>query len=64
MAPGHRRERSRYHLTLMIDDALFDSGTAADDEGGFAEAFRGFSGKVRIESTHDVKEIYATGDLA
>ena len=31
---------------------------------GFAAAFRGFAGNVRIESKHDIHEIYASGDLA
>jgi ketosteroid isomerase-like protein len=31
---------------------------------GFAAAFRGFSGRIRIDSKQDIREIHAAGDLA
>jgi uncharacterized protein (TIGR02246 family) len=52
-------------LSLMTDDALFlTPGKPPMTKDGFAAAFRGFAGNVRIESKHDIHEIYASGDLA
>jgi uncharacterized protein (TIGR02246 family) len=52
-------------LGLMTDDAVFlTPGRPPMSKDGFAAAFRSFAGRVRIDSTHDIREIYAAGDLA
>ena len=52
-------------LSLMTDDALFlTPGKPPMTSDGFAASFRGFAGNIRIESNHDIQEIYASGDLA
>ncbi len=52
-------------VTLMADDAIFlTPGQPPMTKQAFAAAFKGFSGRVRIESRSDIKEIYASGDLA
>ena len=51
-------------LALMADDALFlTPGRPPMDREGFA-AFRGFSGRIRVDSKQDIHEIHAAGDLA
>jgi len=52
-------------ITLMTDDAMFlTCGNAPMTRQDFGAAFRDFSGKVRIESAQDVRELYVSGDLA
>jgi uncharacterized protein (TIGR02246 family) len=52
-------------LSLMADDAIFlTAGQPPMNKQAFAAAFKGFSGRVRIESKSDLKEVYAVGDLA
>jgi uncharacterized protein (TIGR02246 family) len=52
-------------LALMADDALFlTPGRPPMDREGFAAAFRGFSGRIRVDSKQDIREIHAAGDLA
>ncbi|MBW8878323.1 MAG: SgcJ/EcaC family oxidoreductase [Acidobacteria bacterium] len=52
-------------LALMSDDAVFlTPGNPPMTKEDFAAGFKGFAGRVRIESDQDVKEIHATGDLA
>jgi uncharacterized protein (TIGR02246 family) len=52
-------------LSLMTDDAIFlTPGQPPMNKNAFAAAFRGFAGRVRIESDQDIKEIHASGDLA
>jgi len=52
-------------LSLMTEDALFlTPGKPPMTRDGFAASFRGFAGNIRIESKHDIHEIYASGDLA
>jgi uncharacterized protein (TIGR02246 family) len=52
-------------LTLMTDDVVFlTAGQPPMNKDAFAAAFRKFSGRARIESTQDIKEIHASGDLA
>jgi uncharacterized protein (TIGR02246 family) len=52
-------------LGLMADEAIFlTPGQPPMTKQAFAAAFKGFSGRVRMESTSDIKEIYAVGDLA
>ena len=52
-------------LSLTTDDVAFltpENPPIARDE--FAAGFREMSGKARIESTHETKEIRAAGDIA
>jgi uncharacterized protein (TIGR02246 family) len=52
-------------ITLMTDDAMFlTCGNPPMTRRDFAAAFRDFAGKVRIESSQDVKELHVSGDLA
>ncbi|HEY8130519.1 MAG TPA: SgcJ/EcaC family oxidoreductase [Thermoanaerobaculia bacterium] len=52
-------------LHLMADDAIFlTPGQPPMNKQAFAAAFKGFSGRARVESKPDVKEVYAVGDLA
>ena len=50
-------------MTLMADDAVFlRPGHAPMTKDAFAKNFGGLPGK--IESKHEIKEIYVSGDLA
>ena len=50
-------------LTLMADDALFlRGGQRPMTKADFAKNFRALPGD--IQSKHDIKEIYVSGDLA
>ena len=52
-------------LALMADDALFlTPGRPPMDREGFAAAFRGLSGRIRVDSKQDIREIHGAGDLA
>jgi len=52
-------------LGLMTEDAVFlRCGLPPMSKTEFAAGFRQWSGKARIESTFDVKEIHASGDVA
>jgi len=52
-------------ITLMTDDAMFlTCGNPPMTRQDFAAGFRDIAGKVRIESTQDVKELHVAGDLA
>jgi len=52
-------------LSLMADDAIFlTPGQPPMNKQAFSAAFKGFSGRVRIESKSDIREVYAAGDLA
>ena len=50
-------------MTLMADDAVFlRPGQPPMTKDAFAKNFRALPGK--IESKHDIREIYVSGDLA
>lgn len=52
-------------LSMMTDDAVFlTPGRTPMNKEGFAAAFRGFGGKVKLESKFDIKEMKISGDLA
>jgi len=52
-------------LSLMTDDAIFlTPGRPPMTKDDFAESFKSWSGSFRVESKSDIKEIYATADLA
>lgn len=52
-------------LGLMTDDALFlTPGKPPMTKAAFATTFKGFSGRIRMEATQDIKEIGVSGDLA
>jgi uncharacterized protein (TIGR02246 family) len=52
-------------LALMTDDALFlTPGHPPMPRQEFAAGFRAFAGRVRIEATQDIKEIFVSGDVA
>ena len=52
-------------ITLMTDDAIFlTCGNPPMTRRDFGAAFRDFSGKVRLETSQDVKELVVSGDLA
>ena len=52
-------------LGLMADDAIFlTPGQPPMNKQAFAVTFKGFSGRARVESKSDVKEVHAVGDLA
>ncbi len=52
-------------LDLMADDAIFlTPGQPPMSKQAFAAAFKGLSGRARVESKSDVKEVHAVGDLA
>jgi len=52
-------------LSLMTDDAVFlRAGAPPMDKKAFAEGFRAWSGKARIESRHEFKDLHASGDTA
>jgi uncharacterized protein (TIGR02246 family) len=52
-------------LALMTDDAVFlTAGNPPMSKSDFAAASRGFAGKFRIESTQEIQDLHASGDLA
>jgi uncharacterized protein (TIGR02246 family) len=52
-------------MALMTDDAVFlTPGRPPMQRSDFANAFRGFAGCVRLESSQDVHDIRVSGDLA
>ena len=53
-------------LTLMSDDAVFlvPGQTAMHGKRAFAEAFQAMVPIVRIEGTHETREIQVRGDIA
>jgi uncharacterized protein (TIGR02246 family) len=52
-------------LALMADDAVFlRCGGPPMNKKEFAEGFRQWSARGRIESKYDVKDIHASGDVA
>jgi uncharacterized protein (TIGR02246 family) len=51
-------------LALMTEDAVFlTAGNPPMTRSDFAAGFRGLTG-LRVESTQEVKDIHASGDLA
>ena len=52
-------------LSLLADDVVFlTPGNAPITKDDFAKGFREVSGKARIETKQDVKEIWSSGDIA
>ena len=52
-------------LALMTDDAVFlTPGNPPMTRNDFAAAFRGLAGKFQVESTQEIKDLHASGDLA
>ena len=52
-------------IALMTDDAMFlTCGNPPMTRTDFGAGFRDFAGKMRIESSQDVKELHVSGDLA
>ncbi len=52
-------------LALMTDDAVFlTPGNPPMTKSDFAAASRGFVGRFRIESTQEIQDFHASGDLA
>jgi uncharacterized protein (TIGR02246 family) len=52
-------------LSLLSDDVVFlTPGNQPITKNDFAKGFREVSAKARIESTQDVREIRASGDIA
>ena len=52
-------------LALMTDDVVFlTAGKPPMTKTDFAAGFRSFAGKVQMETTQEIKDIYVSGDLA
>ena len=52
-------------LALMTDDVVFlTCGNPSMTKSDFAAGFSGFAGKVRLETTQEVKDLHASGDVA
>jgi uncharacterized protein (TIGR02246 family) len=52
-------------LALMTDDVVFlTAGNPPMTKSDFAAGFRGFAGKVQMETAQEVKDIHVSGDLA
>jgi uncharacterized protein (TIGR02246 family) len=52
-------------LALMTDDAVFlTCGNPPMTKSDFADGFSRFVGRIRIETAQDIKDIYASGDVA
>jgi uncharacterized protein (TIGR02246 family) len=52
-------------LSLLTDDVVFlTPGNPPISKEDFAKGFREVSGKARIETKQDVKEIWSSGDIA
>ncbi len=52
-------------LSLMTDDVVFlTPGREPMNKEGFAAGFRAWSGKMKLDSKHDIKEVHVSGDLA
>jgi uncharacterized protein (TIGR02246 family) len=68
MAEWHRRTAQGELdaiLGLMTEDAVFlRCGLPPMTKAEFAAGFRDWAGKARIESTFDIKDIHASGDVA
>jgi len=51
-------------LDLMTDDATFlRSGAPPMSRAEFADGFRQWSGQVHIDSTSEIKDVHASGDV-
>lgn len=51
-------------LALMTDDVVFlTCGNFPMTKKDFAEGFNRFAGKIRIESTQEIKDLHASGDV-
>jgi uncharacterized protein (TIGR02246 family) len=51
-------------LALMTHDAVFlTCGNAPMTKNDFANAFGQFAGKIRIDSTQEIKDLHASGDV-
>jgi uncharacterized protein (TIGR02246 family) len=52
-------------LALMTGDAVFlTPGNPPMTRSDFADASRGFTGKFQVESTQEIQDLHASGDLA